>query len=113
VTGLETALPMPSSLSESTPLLENGGENAAPHKSFFQRAAALAKAEDEPSWATSYKYFWLGAWMNILLLFVPLSFIAHNLNWDAALRFTFSFIAILPLAKVCVLTGLRSDFELC
>ncbi|KAF9227753.1 Calcium/proton exchanger [Gyrodon lividus] len=36
----------------------------------------------------------------MLLVFVPLSAISHNLEWDAALRFTFSFMAILPLAKL-------------
>src|ERR1700683_4120089 len=89
------------SLSESTPLLENGGQNGEPNKPFTRRAVALFKSEGEPSWAASYKYFWFGAWLNILLVFVPLSFIAHNLHWDAALRFVFSFIAIMPLAKVC------------
>jgi Ca2+:H+ antiporter len=91
--------------SESTRLLENGsgnGEYTEPNKPFAQRAVALFIAEGEPSWADSYKYFWFGAWLNILLIFVPLSFIAHHLNWDAALRFAFSFIAIMPLAKVCL-----------
>jgi len=35
-----------------------------------------------------------------MLVFVPLSFLSHHLDWDAALRFSFSFIAIMPLAKV-------------
>jgi Ca2+:H+ antiporter len=29
-----------------------------------------------------------------------LSFVSHHLDWDAALRFSLSFIAIIPLAKV-------------
>ena len=95
---------MPPTPSETTRLLENGrghGRNLEPNKPFPQRAIALFRGEGEPSWAASYKYFWFGAWSNILLIFVPLSFIAHHLNWDAALRFAFSFIAIMPLAKVC------------
>jgi Ca2+:H+ antiporter len=92
---------MPSTPSERTRLLENGGQNGEPpHKPFAQRATAFFKAEGEPSWVASYKYFWFGAWVNILLIFVPLSFLAHHLNWDAPLRFIFSFIAIMPLAKV-------------
>jgi Ca2+:H+ antiporter len=88
---------------ETTRLLENGAENGdypEPNKPFTERAVAFFKAEGEPSWVDSYKYFWFGAWVNILLVFVPLSFIAHHLNWDAPLRFAFSFIAIMPLAKV-------------
>ncbi|GLB34724.1 putative calcium proton exchanger [Lyophyllum shimeji] len=64
------------------------------------RAAAVVKAEHEPSWTASYKWFLFGSYLNVLLLFVPLSFISHHLNWDAALRFTFSFMAIIPLAKL-------------
>lgn len=48
----------------------------------------------------SFYFFIFGSWLNILLLFVPLSVISHHLNWDAALRFSFSFVAILPLAKL-------------
>ncbi|KAL4077262.1 Sodium/calcium exchanger protein-domain-containing protein [Scleroderma yunnanense] len=54
----------------------------------------------EPTWIKSFSYFLFGSWVNILLLFVPLSAISHHLNWDAALRFMFSFIAIIPLAKL-------------
>jgi Ca2+:H+ antiporter len=87
-------------LSESTPLLENGGQNGEANKSFAERAVAFFKAEGEPSWAASYRFFFFGAWFNILLVFVPLSFFAHHLGWDAPLRFGFSFAAILPLAGV-------------
>ena len=73
----------------------------------------------EPSWFQSYKFFFLSSWANLLLVFVPvsfftirnymllsrltsfqLSFISHLFNWDAALRFSLSFIAIMSLAKV-------------
>ena len=58
------------------------------------------KAEGQPSWLSSFKFFFFGSWLNILLVFVPLSAVAHHLNWDAALRFGFSFVAIMPLAAV-------------
>jgi Ca2+:H+ antiporter len=102
---------MPSTPSERTRLLENGGQNGEPpHKPFAQRATAFFKAEGEPSWVASYKYFWFGAWVNILLIFVPLSFLAHHLNWDAPLRFIFSFIAIMPLAKVSTISMFCKSF---
>lgn len=89
---------------DRTPLLEGGisnGNGLHNDRSFVQRTKALLAAEGEPGWVASYKFFWFGGWINILLIFVPLSFISHHLNWDAALRFSFSFIAIMPLAKVC------------
>ena len=55
---------------------------------------------DPPSFLASFKYFVFGSWFNILLVFIPLSFVSHHLNWDAALRFSFSFLSIIPLAKV-------------
>ena len=89
----------PSMSAESTPLLacENGTH---PRRSFSHRVKALIAAEGEPTWIQSYKHFLFGSYFNVLLLFVPLSFISAALNFDAALRFSFSFLAIIPLAKV-------------
>ncbi|KAL0946554.1 hypothetical protein HGRIS_012759 [Hohenbuehelia grisea] len=85
--------------SDRTPLLENGNGSQS-RSSFFERASAIVKAEGEPSWPASFMWFIFGNWLNIFLVFVPLSIISHNLNWDAALRFSFSFLAIIPLAKL-------------
>ena len=87
------------SISDRTPLLENGN-GAHPPKPFFSRLADSFAPEDQPSWLRSYKFFFFGSYLNILLLFVPLSAVAHYLDWDAAYRFSFSFIAIMPLAAV-------------
>ncbi len=70
------------------------------HPTFIKRCSAVFKAEGEPSWLESYKFFLFGSYLNVLLLFVPLCATAHYSNWDAGLRFSFSFIAIVPLAKV-------------
>jgi Ca2+:H+ antiporter len=86
---------------DRTPLLGNG-TGTIHRRSFSHRCATFFLAEDEPSWSTSYRYFLFGSWLNIMLVFVPLSVVSHHLNWDAALRFSFSFLAIVPLAKVCV-----------
>ncbi|EDR14390.1 uncharacterized protein LACBIDRAFT_187790 [Laccaria bicolor S238N-H82] len=67
---------------------------------FSQSVFSLVKAEGEPTWLASLNYFIFGTYLNVLLIFVPLSIIAHHLNWDAALRFSFSFLAIVPLAKL-------------
>lgn len=94
--------------SDRTPLLPNGGgENGlngdASTRSVSQRLSTLIKAEGEPSWTHSFIWFLFGSWFNVLLVFVPLSIISHHLGWDAGLRFLFSFIAIIPLAKVLVI----------
>lgn len=67
----------------------------------------------DPTWLESYQFFVFGSWFNVLLFFIPLSFLSHFLNWDAALRFTFSFMAIIPLAKVRLLKAVfRRDILL-
>ncbi|KAL5529559.1 hypothetical protein ACEPAG_5544 [Sanghuangporus baumii] len=92
-----------SSLNERTALLNGNGDalngNTA-HLPFARRVLRTVKAEGEPSWAESYKFYFFGSWLNVLLVFVPLSFLSHWLDWDAGLRFLFSFIAIMPLAKL-------------
>ncbi|TFY66677.1 hypothetical protein EVG20_g4414 [Dentipellis fragilis] len=73
--------------SETTPLIGANGSN-------------IHGASHQPTWAASLRWLLLGSWFNVLLIFVPLSVLAHTLNWDAGLRFLFSFIAIVPLAKL-------------
>ncbi|KAJ7076615.1 Sodium/calcium exchanger protein-domain-containing protein [Mycena crocata] len=60
----------------------------------------LIAAEGEPFWGASFRFFLFGSYLNLFLIFVPLSVISHFLNLDAALRFSFSFVAIIPLAKL-------------
>lgn len=86
--------------SENSPLLENGGLSGHRNPSFFRRVMNFMRGEDEPSWAESFKFFIFGTWFNVLLVFIPLSFISHILDWDAGLVFLFSFMAIVPLAKL-------------
>jgi hypothetical protein len=94
--------PMPPS--ENTPLL-NG--NSRQSRKIYPRIVEFIKAEGEPSWLDSYRWFIFGSWWNLLLLLVPLAAAAHYLNWDAPVRFVLSFIAIVPLAKVCNLLSRR------
>jgi Ca2+/H+ antiporter len=93
---------------EQTPLL-NGHRRHPNSRPFYPKVVALLKAEGEPSWLDSYRWFIFGSWWNLLLLLVPVAATAHYMNWDAPLRFAFSFIAIIPLAKVCNLTDCSCD----
>jgi len=65
-----------------------------------QHFLAFVKGEGEPSWSQSYKWFFFSSYINLLLVFVPLSALANYLHWDVSLRFSYSFLAIVPLAKV-------------
>ena len=85
--------------SEQSPLLNGDGRRRQSH-SFYEKFFALLKAEGEPSWLDSFRWFVLGSWANVLLLLVPVAAASHFLDWDAPLRFGFCFIAIVPLAKV-------------
>jgi Ca2+:H+ antiporter len=82
--------------SERSPLLN--GDPRRP--TLYQKFLVLLKAEGEPSWLASYRWFIFGSWLNLLLLLVPVAAASHYLNWYAPLRFGFSFVAIIPLAKV-------------
>ncbi|GFZ46108.1 Vacuolar Ca(2+)/H(+) exchanger [Saitozyma sp. JCM 24511] len=48
----------------------------------------------------SSRHLLLNSWLNLLIVFVPLSFVAEALGWPAAARFSVSFLAIIPLAKL-------------
>ncbi|WWD15937.1 calcium/proton exchanger [Kwoniella shandongensis] len=48
----------------------------------------------------STRHLLLGSWINILLVCIPLAFIADALHWSAVARFSTSFLAIVPLAKL-------------
>ncbi|KAF9059092.1 Sodium/calcium exchanger protein-domain-containing protein [Rhodocollybia butyracea] len=93
---------MSSASSERTALLPNGDRRhfSESDNNFLQRTSLLFKTEGQPSHLASWKFFLFGSWINVLLVFVPLSIIAHNLDLDAALRFSFSFFAIVPLASL-------------
>ncbi|KAH9001114.1 Calcium/proton exchanger [Lactarius akahatsu] len=82
---------------EQSPLL-NG--HPRQRRSLYQSFVVFVKAEGEPSWLASYRWFIFGSWLNLLLLLVPIAAASHYLNWDAPLRFGFSFVAIVPLAKL-------------
>ncbi|KAG8931064.1 hypothetical protein FRC01_001881 [Tulasnella sp. 417] len=82
--------------SERSPLLDGH----APNGHSGSRISSFLKAEGEPTWVGSLRFLLFSSYFNLLLVFVPLSVVSHHLNWDAGLRFAFSFLAIVPLAKL-------------
>ncbi|GAA5923819.1 hypothetical protein JCM1841_005403 [Sporobolomyces salmonicolor] len=53
-----------------------------------------------PTLVESFKALFLGGWINVLLIAVPLSFASHFLGWGSTADFIISFIAIIPLAAL-------------
>ncbi|KAG2041935.1 calcium proton exchanger [Suillus americanus] len=86
--------------SETSPLLKNGGYLGHRNPPLTRHVVTFMKDEDGPSWVESFNFFIFGTWFNILLVFIPLSFISHIMDWDAGLIFLFSLMAIVPLAKL-------------
>lgn len=93
------------SANEVTPLLHNGNGTS--------RTAGLPELNGEslnrllaphpvanPSWLQSFKNLLLSSRFNILLIFVPLTCLAHLLEWGGTPAFWISFFAIMPLAKL-------------
>ncbi|KAF9811042.1 hypothetical protein IEO21_06708 [Rhodonia placenta] len=68
------------------------------------RTPLLRTGQDTSSSSSSLSMFqaYLGidSWISVLLVFVPLSLLSRSLDWDVALRFWFSLLAIPPLATV-------------
>lgn len=53
-----------------------------------------------PTLKQSVRWFFLNSYINALLVFVPLGYIAEKLEWSALARFSLNFLAIVPLAKL-------------
>lgn len=82
---------MPST-SENTPLLGGNRNNGIGSSHHGSHAA--------PNIVTSLYWLFTNSWLNVLLVFVPLGFVAEFAHWPAVWRFSLNFLAIVPLAKL-------------
>lgn len=57
-------------------------------------------ASEPPTILKSLKLILTNSWINVLLVFIPLGYIAYALKWSDTLVFTLNFMAIIPLAKL-------------
>jgi len=55
---------------------------------------------ETPNFIKSLWWLLTSSWLNVLLVFVPLGFLAEKLHWGAAAVFGINFLAIVPLAKL-------------
>ena len=54
----------------------------------------------QPTIRQSLKVILTNTWLNVLLIFIPLGYLAHILGWSDTWVFTLNFLAIIPLAKL-------------
>ncbi|KAF9505012.1 hypothetical protein BS47DRAFT_1307272 [Hydnum rufescens UP504] len=58
-----------------------------------------------PTWSESFKAIITNSWLNVLLVFVPLAWIAHFLKWSESLIFGLALVAIIPLENLADFGG--------
>ncbi|GAA6037888.1 hypothetical protein JCM8097_009475 [Rhodosporidiobolus ruineniae] len=80
---------------EPTPGLVRRGTQAV--GALFEPKVPVAPA---PGWRSSLKATVTYSWLNILLVFVPVSWACHFAGVDGVVTFVMSFIAIIPLAAL-------------
>ncbi|KAL7410452.1 Sodium/calcium exchanger protein-domain-containing protein [Mrakia frigida] len=73
-----------------TRLTQNFSELVTPQRK-------LAKA---PTYTSSFKAAFLSSWINVLLIFIPVSWAAHFAGLNDTVTFIFAFLAIIPLASL-------------
>ncbi|KAI9439938.1 calcium/proton exchanger [Lactarius indigo] len=66
----------------------------------LRRRHKLKKLNGVPGIRQSILAILKTSWLNVLLIFIPLSWIFHFIKLDNTLVFVFSFLAIVPLAKL-------------
>uniref|UniRef100_K3WM20 Sodium/calcium exchanger membrane region domain-containing protein n=1 Tax=Globisporangium ultimum (strain ATCC 200006 / CBS 805.95 / DAOM BR144) TaxID=431595 RepID=K3WM20_GLOUD len=85
---------------EKTPLLPSG-ESGMHHASRSYSASSMGAAT--PSWredARAIRSFFLGQWLNLLLLAAPLAVWSYAAEWSDIWVFTFNFLVMIPLANM-------------
>ena|SRR5581483_7976241 len=53
-----------------------------------------------PTVFNSLKVILFSSWINVLIIFIPLGYIANGLSWSDTAVFVLNFLAIIPLAKL-------------
>lgn len=56
--------------------------------------------DEEPTVAEGLRSFLFGSYINLMLVFVPLSILSAKLGWGAKYDFIISFLSIIPLAAL-------------
>ncbi|KAF9510865.1 hypothetical protein BS47DRAFT_1299593 [Hydnum rufescens UP504] len=70
---------------------------------FWQRLKG--EGRHVPTWSESFKAIVTNSWLNVLLVCVPLAWIAHFLRWSHSVIFTLALVAIIPLENLAEFGG--------
>ncbi|CAO1629713.1 unnamed protein product [Sympodiomycopsis kandeliae] len=85
---------------ERTPLVGDNGLPMHRPESYPNRNSALHPPRGQPNTLSSFYWLLTNSWLNLLMVFIPLGFVAEKLKWDAVWIFSLNFLAIMPLAKL-------------
>ncbi|CAD7059791.1 unnamed protein product [Tilletia caries] len=86
--------------SETTPLLNSRGLPVNAADSNHSLPMHRSSHSSAPNFAKSFWWLFTSSWLNVLMVFIPLGFLAEHLHWGALMIFVFNFLAIVPLAKL-------------
>ncbi|KAG8931770.1 hypothetical protein FRC02_002177 [Tulasnella sp. 418] len=80
------------------------GAEESPHVGILRRLSTLMEPDKKigptPTVAASLKAIILSSWLNLMLVFIPVSWALHFTIDNDTIIFIFSFLAIIPLAKL-------------
>ncbi|KAF9505011.1 hypothetical protein BS47DRAFT_1307264 [Hydnum rufescens UP504] len=79
------------------------GPSTAPISTFWRRLKGEGRRV--PTWSESFKAIVTNSWLNVLLVCVPLAWIAHFLRWSHSVIFTLALVAIIPLENLAEFGG--------
>ncbi|KAI0300889.1 calcium/proton exchanger [Russula brevipes] len=85
---------------ETKSKLYRGCNIAAMIKALWARHKRSKPLKEAPGFRTSFLAIVKTSWLNVLLIFIPLSWIFHFVKLSNTLVFVFSFLAIIPLAQL-------------
>ncbi|KEP48334.1 calcium/proton exchanger [Rhizoctonia solani 123E] len=80
--------------------LHIGDLNTIPRTKAFWAKFNGAGKKHVPGWVESANNTVRHSWLNVFVVFIPLSWAAHWAHWHYSLIFSFSFLAIIPLEKL-------------
>src|SRR5947208_2165942 len=90
-------------MTERQNLVSNHSDYGSTSTDFYKpppNPTVLYVSSTTPTICESIKTVLTSSWINILLIFIPLGFLAHVLELNDTLVFTLNFLAIMPLAKL-------------
>lgn len=85
---------------DANPDLENNTTNDSTNPNNTTNKVSPDNPQKPPTFWNSFKVILFSSWINVLIIFIPLGYIANGLSWSDTAVFVLNFLAIIPLAKL-------------